>query len=140
MQRENASVENVQVINALLYIYENDLGIFRTVPMWFFGEVLLPYGVKYPLLFCEICKIRCLSTILDSSLHIFSCSGNTDFHGLHGFSHEPIRKIRENPLNPCPIAIYSHTSVSFTPFKNHKKPTKKPTKKLVRSPHYSCII
>ncbi|MCL2049310.1 MAG: hypothetical protein FWG87_11365 [Defluviitaleaceae bacterium] len=29
-------------------------------------------------------------------------------HGLHGFSHERIRVIRENPLNPCLITLNLH--------------------------------
>ncbi|MCL2047435.1 MAG: hypothetical protein FWG87_01795 [Defluviitaleaceae bacterium] len=37
-----------------------------------------------------------------------------------GFPHEPIRVIRENPLNPCPIAVYSHMNVSFNPKKSAK--------------------
>ncbi|MCL2050012.1 MAG: hypothetical protein FWG87_14930 [Defluviitaleaceae bacterium] len=39
-------------------------------------------------------------------------SGVADFRG---FSHEQIRVIRENPLNPCPLAVYLHMNVNFNP-------------------------
>ncbi|MCL2048710.1 MAG: hypothetical protein FWG87_08280 [Defluviitaleaceae bacterium] len=58
------------------------------------------------------------------------------------FSHEPIRQIRENPLNPCPIAVYSHTSVSFNPKKiRHAQENTKKSVKSVFNSHTpaSCV-